>query len=1667
MNVSWNSQLLGISALSWAIGSASLTGQDTETPSEDSPPVTWSETDTRLANHYIQLLQKDPAYGSVLNLLWDLYRKKNQTDLLLDYFAKASDAGPGVATLIHAHLLRKNEQWDEARVAYDTYFDRNPESRHALEALAQIADRQKRYPRALSLYNRLAELVPVTEDEGIALRLRKAALHREQGQKDLAVETWNEVLEAHPLRVDLRTQIVAQLLEAGETKGALEALQSLAQSSDPRQRLEALIDLARLHEFLSDFDSAAAAAREGMKLLHFKTNQYRSLFEQLVQLHERFDRLPELENTLVTAADSENPSERALFDLADFYHLTADPLDEESAVARLVSALPDEVDYRIRLTNIRMQNDRYDAAAETLEEIFSERSEVPLRLVLLRARISLAAEDRQTAEEVIEDYLSSRETNADEMGVIIDFARENYLDHLVERLLRETHERQLLGREGITAPTQLARFLHERGRSDQALETLEQFVVSAGDVTRERARRLHLIAGTLTELGENDRALAAIDEAIELTPDNVDFQTARADLLIDGDDFEGAIAQLEALWARQETYDDRSDIDQRLFSLMRGHFSSEPAVVPDLNILQNGVIQSNAQYRKLAAAASAATRASDEPPPRELLDYYGKIKRTANESRTPENRYRAAWWAFKLLDNQECFQQLTRANEEAGKPILEIEKMLLELAVLNERPTLMVRHLTTLAEIDPGSADEYLQRRAEMRFELGFEDEAVRELKRLAAKPDASLNTLATLAKVYQRQGSTKKQVEVWEQAYREANIYEKRRIVKQLSMALIENGDPNGALEAQLELIEKESDLVQKQKQLDTQLTVARSHFLLDWLLGKYRDLAQQRPFDRFYPEAIARIQQASGNDGEAFEAMKKAYYLSGRSDALLDELGTLADRLGDLRSAIYYRRQLLVRDDGGTAENWATLVDMLERDLRVGEADLIRRRLESRFGRDPDFLEELTDHYLRNGEKADAERTLEKLVELRNWDLVATFQLGLLKRTRGKTEEALELFEEVLAETEDVVYPAELIARVLPLIRTSTLPEEDRESSGHELDRFIFTVEGYPFLGGSLQDEIAEALQNDHPEHHHFPKADTPILRLRALEEAASLVAENGTAPAWLATYAASEQPLHEQLWARRFAEDRTGFAALLDKLPEPVSDYEKLFHIYCRLLAGDIEGVRRWIEPEVDRDAGQQPRSRYASMACLLLLKDVPTDPLLDPEVIFEVLAELPVHRTVATHLFSELREDEALETAYRVGEVLANEILADDGTFLFSLSQVAGWTGRPAERIAFLDRAVATVKPGARGVEHLLAALTERLGLLSSDEEKTRYLAEAEARLATGISVHPSDRQERSLLVSLAGHRYPESIEKLTDIFHRQVQFLRPQSSDEDRVRSQQVEGWERMRRLLEFYSERIPMVQETAAPFLRATGIEPSIPPQDPSVLAEYEQFRIDRLMQKLEAIPSREREAAVEELHRLLSDPDSYLALARTLEGRGFHREAIPIYRIEAERKNRDYAPLQGLFEACNEALEPGPALEVINQIHAREFPTPPGLTALYLAEQHARFLLLSRDIERLVPLSRVPTAGDGAPPIASRSHVPYQAALVEAYRLMGRNDALLRLLRHLENANELEPRQALLATRILEQEERFEEALSWNEGIALDEAETTVRREALIDALRLHDKLG
>tara|TARA_B100000925_G_scaffold79845_2_gene56629 strand:+ start:6969 stop:13109 length:6141 start_codon:yes stop_codon:yes gene_type:complete len=1663
------SQLIQVTALTLAIGAFSpwLFSQENavdENRDEAVAASPWTEADTKLANHYIRLLEKNPEYGNVLDLLWSLYEKKSQTPLLLDYFhsAVSSEDGPSVVVLIHAHLLRKSNDIEAAREAYTRVTDLDPNNIPALLALAEIADLQKRTNKALSLYTRLVEKLSANTENGLTVRLRKANLHQQLGQLDAAINIWRELLTAYPEEASLRTEIVSMLLESGETDTAIHVLTELSNSVEPRQKLNAFTELNRIYEFISNFEGASDSGRDALKLLHFKSPEYGIIFGRLVQLHEQFERLELLDNELTAAATAENPTEKSLHDLAAFYELTADPIKKEQTLRRLVSILPNNIDYRLRLARAQVSIDRFEEAAETLDGVIAESLRPALNLILLRVGVSLNAEEHLEAETILTNYLEANPPNAENLAIVIEFARSNYLDKLVEQLLKSKADKPEAG-----PPAELARFLNERGRPHQAVEVLNNYITRASEGGSEKKNRLVEVTATLRDLDRSGKALETIEAAIALSPKELSLKETRADILIENNRIEEAIQQLCNVWDQLETLEEKTEVDQRLFSLLRGHFSNGEEAIEDPSILRDGNIQSLAQYRRLAIVANKASRPGDEPPPEELIHFYETVKKTANTTRTLADRYRAAWWAFKLQDNHECYAQLTTAKEEAGGPILKVELMLLSLAELNERTTLMVDHLTTLSEIDPTNANDYLQRRAAMRFELGYEDEAIRELKRLAAQPEAPLTTLSTLAKVYSQQGNFGKQIEVWRQAYRQANSFEKRRIIKQLSTVLIENGRPEEALAAQIDLLEQESDTIQRRKLLDSQLNIARTHFLLDWMLGRFQSLAQQHPFDRFYPEALARVQQTMGDTAGAFASLKKAYYMSENRDGLLSELSSLADELGDLKSAIYYRRQLLSRGEGDQLEDWQTLLSMLEKDLRVDEANLLRGRLENRFGRDPGFLSELAKHYELDGRHADAERVLAKIVQLRDWDLQARFRLALIQSKRGHHSEALSHFLSIIDNTNEVNYPKSFLDFARPLIRVDRLTPEDKKDAGNELRSFVFAIEEFPYLGGSMQDDIAEALIEKHREYQYLP-AKPLWLRIRAIEEAASLSALTNQATSWLERWEVSKRPNVEKLWAYRFLKGNREALKRYTQLVEeqPKSDaYIHLFNeVYARILTGNADAILFWINDPSAR-VGRHDRVACFSMAALILLTDPITGAEVPAEFIFSILEEMPLLDKFGPFLFAQLREKRFYDEAFKVGSLTVESMRSTDASFLFSLSQVAAQTGHVRAQVKALDLTLQAADPGdsIRSRDLFLSALTERLSLMDSDLERQELVNRLLREVNSPEPSAQENKEEKTLLIHIAARRYDKAIQTLAGIVSRQVDFIRPQNPDPDDVRYNQIQSWQELVQLLRYYSARIPLDLRYGAPFVKAISADALALPVDDSGIAQFEHFEIMCETLPMEWVNAQERVAIALNLEGQLVDPDSRFELGKFLETLGFHREAALVYQREVSRRGKSYGPMQGLFEACETALYPAPALDVIHRLSTREYNPPPGLTADYIAEQHARFLAIERNFERLVPLSRKPTGAVGSPPIATESHLPFQRALIGAYQQSGEDDALMRLLTQLRNTGEIESRYLLLGADQLRKNNRPHAALEWLKEIPMMSNEPDLEREAIIRMAELY----
>ncbi|MEM7699031.1 MAG: hypothetical protein AAF236_11560, partial [Verrucomicrobiota bacterium] len=580
------------------------------------------------------------------------------------------------------------------------------------------------------------------------------------------------------------------------------------------------------------------------------------------------------------------------------------------------------------------------------------------------------------------------------------------------------------------------------------------------------------------------------------------------------------------------------------------------------------------------------------------------------------------------------------------------------------------------------------------------------------------------------------------------------------------------------------------------------------------------------------------------------------------------------------------------------------------------------------------------------------------------------------------------------------------------------------------------------------------------------------RAIEELADIHAEMGTADNWLKDWLGEGIPLVtpmvERIWAARFARDRDALAGLLGSLPEPTSHVENLTQAYSYLLTGDQASLTQWTEAQLDESSQSHSRSIYGVLSAYLQLRSGSGDPLLSQEVVFKMLEDLRFSDSLAIHFWSELRKDGNFGAAHQLSLRMIEDGFVTSSALWFQLAHLAGKAGDEQHREDWLEASIAA--PGsARRVgrtDFYLTALTERLALLDSDEEREAYLegllTKSGELVANGRGSN-SDVQ-RHLLGWIAAKDTDKSIVWLERLIDRNIAGLRPSTKDENQVRYDQGQNWQRMTGVLRYYVDRIPINRGNRRAFVHAVGDEPLALPYDDSVLAEYEAFEIERRLLLLEGATEGERRLHISSLNSSLRSPESRLNLARRLEAFGFYRESMAVYRAEAMREGGDYAPLSGFFEACEKSKLPDPALEILAKLKTREFPTPAGLTSDYIAEQEAKFLRIDHNVELLAKLARPPVTRDGVE-IVSRGYLPYQDELVRLLQERDDRASLVALLDSIRTQGDASNEQKLLGARLALESEKFNEARRWLSSINRKEAESQIERqwiETMIDTIEV-----
>lgn len=1689
-------------------------------------PKAWTERETRLANEYLSLLVSQPDYGRVVELLWNLYDKHGATPLLLENIsAQAQATRHPTVLLVQGHLLRRAGDLTKSASLYDEVLKAEPNNVLALRSRADVAREMADPATAWAMIQRwesgLADTDPAKPQALIELgTLALAAKKTEE-----AAQAWEKAAKLRPDDIAIIRQVGELLLRAGFPGRAAGFFQTLAEQADPQKRLDALYDLARILEHADEFLKADTALIKGLSLLDFRDGRYAEFFRRRVRLHERFGNLDDMRQQLQAEAAKKPVSERALRDLTRFYEITVD-LDQHLAALRtLVKEVPQVVDYRWELVRALLDHDGAEDAAQLLDERMTGDGRDLPTLVFLRCEADLRQGKTSEAMARLKQMLEAQGQSLEVEKQALNFAQTRTLDAVVEMILLARVKRDPSRPEGIF---ELAGFYRARKEHAKAEELLRQYTGRA-PTEEEKQRRLNDSAAFLASGSDLDTAIILAREAVTKAGAGREESLRLADLLAEHGDHKEAAALLEKAWQSSTTDEDRLDVDERLFSVLMGEKKAEVQVNPGTA----GDFKLPDAFTGRGFASAAPQETKIELPEALLAETRSLLNLVLDKTTTSETSiaqadllrlnpnapetsvFRAAWWAMRTEMYVEAYQLLLhlQLDASAGKwreMSLDADKLLFELSLVDKNKALSERVLRRLMVRDPSNKVRYILRLSELLLEseqaavaaaqnnrwlrdqalLPPGVEATKLLEQAYREMPESDQLLSALTQTYTIQRRMEDALKLWKEAVRKASGSAAVPLLERYADLLLRQRKLPEYVQVQLEIIERETDVKRRREafrrfadrllwspdggEMPPEMVQERLKLIEEALTEQTR----RHPFDGFYHEALALVYEKKGDHARSFQAMKQAYYTSPETPFSLGQLREAALRVSDLKSAIYFQKQIAATAPASElAAESRRLVELLEQTFQIAEADRVRRRLESRFSQDATALENLAEHYKTTGQDEAERRVYEQVAKVRPWDAGSQLRIAL-KCLRLADDEAAEFYlREILTKTqgqfvqtqgqEPEQYP-------LPLsdVRKTGAPGPITEITG-----LLDTVPG---LEHEEQSRLRAFLNLQRPEFAEQPD-EVYLVRLRVVEVLSKLLVQKkneGDLQAWIATWQQPKQDAIERLWALYYSGAGPEFRQELNRFMKSPANLEGQFCLlWLTLRSHGMSDALEWVKQK-GLDSTQAEHRKRMLQAVVAMLSDLDSFRFKRGALIELGASRLLVNSAIL-EITRDLQDQQRYAEALELGESLRKNSVALADDYAFFLSRIAESAERWDLAREYLDQVVqGPVLPGSyRGTyDPYLYSLSTASRLATSEQEREKTLRAAWQRLQS-IPDSALTRLRKSAVAGLAGAQDTAADQMSGFIagdflgarrMGESPGFLAPQGSTRHDEPMHLRALWEETREIqASFVQQGLSGVVQQANDGLAARWGSVGLSSRSGQ---EFGEWRLGYLTRQLRQVDYPTRLRLIREYlasvdMRLEVSVDTVSELGGRLESLGMAREAIDVYRLLPSRApaNPEYA--QWLIRASESARETQVGLKFTLQLLLAEPPMkPPQPGDEVLREKHAWFLSQDFNLKELHQrgfLPEVTRVLQGRIP----HEVPYLRELALLHERLGQDQEALAAWNRLhlafttneESGIQPDAESSLHQARLLHKAGRDAEALTALRTVALTEASGGLGKEVLM----------
>ncbi|MEO7319013.1 MAG: tetratricopeptide repeat protein, partial [Chthoniobacteraceae bacterium] len=1086
----------------------------------------------KIVARYKEMLAAKPAEGTALDRLWQIFLDQNQTaELIAGY--QTDNTFP--SQMVLGQLLRKAAQPVEAAAAFENASKLDPKSPLPWLALARLRGENGAPKDAAGALENALSLFPEKDPQQAETLMQLGTAWLAAGDITRAAEAWERTVALDPANLDLRRRLATVCVENHLPDRALAHLDFLVKNAPPQERAQALQQMARIYQGTGAQDEAIAALERALALTAPGNWLRAELQSQIVRLHQRYHRVPELErrwreNVL------DNPRDiSAYLQIIDLYERTGELDRQREWLTKLAALAPKTPEYRIKLARLLVHMDDLDGAITLYDALLKEQP-ANVDLVFERARLDVQHDQMDAARARIAALLQSAKGNETVRAKAVEFYETHRLNDLLEAHLKA--EAAGGAEEPVLA---LANFLFAQKREAEAQAALDR-LVPANASKEVEAAALFKKAQILKTQNELPVAASTLRKAIPLAAEPRDLWLLLGEIETALGKTPDARLAFEQAVATSRKPAERIDADQKLFE----SFRAEPE-----------------KSENLRRPFTLSPIPGESPEPNTLLQsYLLGITRAAAEKPTIEGWLRVARWHLWSRSQRPAIEYAQKALALAPDSI-EVRELLVKLTSPDPRSTEALVHLAELERLDPARRAEYRRRAGQIELQAGRVAEAERIFTDLTKETPGNIDALTDLALTQQRAEAWEKALATWRQIVALSPASRKKEATGPLLRVfekLNRHQEAAALLLSQIDSIGDERDQLAAFNDL---LNLCAKQNLMEWLRGVIEARRKLRADDYFTEIALGRVLKATGNKAAAFEVLADASFAAENQAEALPELIREAEELRKLDAAVRLQTQLvrILPDPGPTA--LGKLAQLQEKSADLDGSGKTWERIVAKFPRDAATLEQAVAFQIRWGASVRAAELLRRIRALDPANLRVLAQLAQLDIDAGQIAEAQQCLEQILAQSTPEKSGDPLR---IPVVKV--------EEGGRLQSDYLFSVRGQ---GRRAESEVMRALSSFWVEDVQPGRTDRD-LRLAAIRNLGILIELKGApaaTSAWVQRWRTLKTTPTESLWALFFA---GASGPLLDHVDEllaekPTDVVLKQGFIWLALQTGEFERLGAW--------------------------------------------------------------------------------------------------------------------------------------------------------------------------------------------------------------------------------------------------------------------------------------------------------------------------------------------------------------------------------------------------------------------------------------------------------------------------------------------------------------